>query len=546
MDKTYADKIITEYMEKIFGFALTKTMNTDKAEELASRITFDVYTSLLKSGEVHNINGYIYRVASNVYARFVDEEVKGRRNISLDEVGMSLACETDFIADLEKDETYMRLRREISYLGRIQREIVVMYYFQKLKQNQIAERLNIPLGTVKWHLHDARSQIKEGMNKMDKMREKGTLGMNPIKFSWMGMSGNSGPEDKNTAYYLKKLISQNIAYAAYHEPKTITEIAQELGTSAAFIEDEIATLEEYSFMEKLPNGKYQTNIYITETTKEELEARHELCQKYAKLVREHYVPLVFDAMKDYKAKKIYTPNDDFNFLMWSIVTCACKHKFYLNEGRNAHASKYYMKRKDGSEYIALAGMKDDFTVDYDVAVYSSPNNMTRGSDNPKFYSWQMDSYYDSRKNDHNDNRDDDYIWLYEFMTGKISKTPEHADKFKRLYDKGYIVSEDGTEYVNMVISASHEELNAALPEPPKVLKKASKEFDEEMANTHTTEYPAHMQELHRAMSANNCMSDQNFVTYVLKLLVDDGTLKPLSDTQKQSVNTIMFCDTLPK
>ena len=74
MDKEYVDKIIAEYMEKIFGFALSKTMNTDKAEELASRITFDVYVSLLKSDNINNVSGYIYRVASNVYARVVDEE----------------------------------------------------------------------------------------------------------------------------------------------------------------------------------------------------------------------------------------------------------------------------------------------------------------------------------------------------------------------------------------------------------------------------------------------------------------------------------------
>jgi len=41
VDKTRADKIVTEFMEKIFGFALSKTYDSDKAAELASRITFD-------------------------------------------------------------------------------------------------------------------------------------------------------------------------------------------------------------------------------------------------------------------------------------------------------------------------------------------------------------------------------------------------------------------------------------------------------------------------------------------------------------------------
>ena len=39
MEKARADKIITEYMKKLYGFALPKTSSIDSAEELASRIT---------------------------------------------------------------------------------------------------------------------------------------------------------------------------------------------------------------------------------------------------------------------------------------------------------------------------------------------------------------------------------------------------------------------------------------------------------------------------------------------------------------------------
>ena len=54
-----------------------------------------------------------------------------------------------------------------------------------------------------------------------------------------------------------------------------------------------------------------------------------------------------------------------------------------------------------------------------------------------------------------------------------------------------------------------------------------------------------MQELCRLWNSNS-FSEQNFVTYVLAELAADGTLKPLTDAQKSSVNTIMFSDTLPQ
>jgi RNA polymerase sigma factor (sigma-70 family) len=164
LDKKQADKIITGYIEKIFGFAICKTTDVDKAEELASRITLDVYISLLKADNVNNIDGYIYRIAHNVYAQFVNEEVKNR-HISFNDI--ELPCEDDFSDSIEKDETFIRLQSEISCLSNIRREIVVMHYFQKLGLNEVAQKLNMPTGTVKWHLHDARSQIREGIERMN-------------------------------------------------------------------------------------------------------------------------------------------------------------------------------------------------------------------------------------------------------------------------------------------------------------------------------------------------------------------------------------------
>jgi len=552
MDKNYADKIIAEYIEKIFGFALSKTMNTDKAEELASRITFDVYTSLLKSGGINNVNGYIYRVASNVYARFIDEEVRGRRHISLDEV--NVPCENDFTLDFEKNETYIRLRKKISYLGRIQREIVVMHYFQRLKQNEIADRLNIPLGTVKWHLHDARNQIKEGMNRMDTMNEKINLGLKPVKFTSMGHSGNPSPDNKDTAYYLSKLISQNIAYAAYREPKTITEIAEELGVSAAFIEDEVAYLEDNGFMDKLPGGKYQTNIVINEPNKNALEQSNKVYTKYAKIIKDKYIPLVFDAMKNYDSKKIYVPDNDLNFLMWLAVIYACGKKLNVpNKNEDIDWSKYRVKHKDGGDYIAFASVAGNFKFDelsYNPNLYGACGDMTRGNcdekEKPHIWAWQLNTYYDDRKNGWMNNLTSDYEYLYEYITGKLAKTPENADKFKRLFDKGYLVSKGDSEYVNIIISTlSENEFIDLLPAMPEELKTVSKELDEEIFKINKSQYPPRMEDLHRAWSIN-CMANNETRLHVVEQLVADGTLKPLTDVQKHSVNTILFCDVLPK
>ena len=60
------------------------------------------------------------------------------------------------------------------------------------------------------------------------MRRKGTLGIEPVEFKGLGNLGKPG-DLGDTSYFLNSKLRQNIAYAAYFEPKTKLEIAEELG-----------------------------------------------------------------------------------------------------------------------------------------------------------------------------------------------------------------------------------------------------------------------------------------------------------------------------
>ena len=52
MDKKKADELIFSYIRKIFGFAMSRLSKIDEAEELASEITFQVYSSLLRQDKI--------------------------------------------------------------------------------------------------------------------------------------------------------------------------------------------------------------------------------------------------------------------------------------------------------------------------------------------------------------------------------------------------------------------------------------------------------------------------------------------------------------
>lgn len=163
--------------------------------------------------------------------------------VSIDDVAEILEDSDLFFDDIEKTDTVHRLQSEIAYLSKLQRRIVIAYYFENRKQADIARELNIPLGTVKWHLFEAKKELKRGM---DTMRRTSELKFNPIKFHSLGFNGSIGT--KSLDEFFRSTLSQNICYCVRNQAKTINEIAADLGISPVYIETEVDFLEKYCFL----------------------------------------------------------------------------------------------------------------------------------------------------------------------------------------------------------------------------------------------------------------------------------------------------------
>lgn len=102
MKKQDADKLISAYIKKLFGFAMSRLSKIDEAEELAAEITLQVYESLLKQDNIENPDGYIFRIAKNVYARYID----GRKQITSVDGLEYVPDSRDFTQEIIDSESY--------------------------------------------------------------------------------------------------------------------------------------------------------------------------------------------------------------------------------------------------------------------------------------------------------------------------------------------------------------------------------------------------------------------------------------------------------
>jgi RNA polymerase sigma factor (sigma-70 family) len=75
------------------------------------------------------------------------------------------ASETDIEADYEEQENIRMVRELVSGMPEKHRIPTILYYTAELSLQEIADTLNIPVGTVKSRLHTARKHIEEGLVK---------------------------------------------------------------------------------------------------------------------------------------------------------------------------------------------------------------------------------------------------------------------------------------------------------------------------------------------------------------------------------------------
>jgi RNA polymerase sigma-70 factor, ECF subfamily len=126
------------------------------AEEHVQDVLLTLYR---RSGEVRNklcITGWIYQVARNVLLqharkhRLAAESLTGQ---NCDEI-MSRRSDQPFRIPQESE-----LFEWIQVLDEDEQEICLMRYMDGLEYQSIAEALEIPMGTVKWKLHQIKKKI---------------------------------------------------------------------------------------------------------------------------------------------------------------------------------------------------------------------------------------------------------------------------------------------------------------------------------------------------------------------------------------------------
>ncbi len=340
MDSMKFERMISENMKAIFGFALTRLGDVHAAEELASDILFEIVKSAKNLKDEERFYGFMWKIAENVYIDYL--RGKSKRAGRVVELDADLADGAGSALDgMIHAEELNLLRRELSLLSKQYRDAAVLYYIDNLSCSEVAERLHISTEMVKYYLFRARKILREGMN-MERLFGEKSYRPNIFKIDFWGTKGG---DDREFLEFQKRKIRGNILLAAYYTPVTIQEISVELGVALPYLEDEINLLLERQYL-VTGNGKYLTNIPIfTSDCTKAIEGK---LSELTKVVAEKFVSVAdeFDARFGGRFA-------DGNLARWQKVLL-CMH-YSLNDTDGDIEKNYGALPKDGPYSLINGG-----------------------------------------------------------------------------------------------------------------------------------------------------------------------------------------------
>ena len=159
------------YRDSIFHMINKMVFSSDDADDLTIEAFGKAFQRLDQYTPAFAFSTWLFKLASNHTIDFIRK--KKLNALSLDrgfenEDGESVEIhvrdnELDPVEALQKKERVARMREVVSALKPRYRRLVELRYFEELSYDEIAQELDLPLGTIKAQLFRARDILAEVM-----------------------------------------------------------------------------------------------------------------------------------------------------------------------------------------------------------------------------------------------------------------------------------------------------------------------------------------------------------------------------------------------
>ena len=156
-DEGAFEELVDRYKDLVFALIARTIPDRSRAEDVAQDVFLRVHRGLPYFRGEAQLSTWIYRIVANVC---LQDQARPRTAVSLDDADHASLAPAGSDRQFGDIELRDRLEKAIARLPANYRLLVAAHYLKGVRYEDLAEALQLPLGTVKTQLHRAKQQLR--------------------------------------------------------------------------------------------------------------------------------------------------------------------------------------------------------------------------------------------------------------------------------------------------------------------------------------------------------------------------------------------------
>lgn len=160
--KTEITQLVLDYHREIYAYAYRLCGSVADAEDLAQTVFLTAHEKLDQLRDSGAARGWLYAILRSHFLK----QVRKKRPVPAASLEMNfddLACPVGDPIDIDREA----LQIALTELPELHRLVLVMFYFEQCSYQEIAERLEMPMGTVMSRLARAKARLRAHLSSAD-------------------------------------------------------------------------------------------------------------------------------------------------------------------------------------------------------------------------------------------------------------------------------------------------------------------------------------------------------------------------------------------
>ena len=155
------------HQQMVYRTALAITGDREAANDLLQDVFLRLYRFADRIDRQRPLEPWLYRITANLSYTWVKRSHRWLQPLEDLAEWLASPVKNSPYEQMEKKDEWEQVQQAVSTLPLAQRVVVVLYYLNDLSLQEVADILDVPLGTVKSRLHYGRRALKQSLGFTD-------------------------------------------------------------------------------------------------------------------------------------------------------------------------------------------------------------------------------------------------------------------------------------------------------------------------------------------------------------------------------------------